>query len=227
MTRAEKIEEAARVLIGSIGVSLGWAVTEEQAQAGRDLLSALALPPDSRRSPHNGLPFSFSEMLRQEAVERGEEWALSLPSEPPATTATADYHGSGVCPACGSEASVVVSCEKCAPPVAAREGEWQTAGMTRTGPDDPRFAARDEGRCLCGQTASGQNANGIWVWPKGHAGYEANGCCRKPEEACSECGGSGVAHCSSCNGGGINTGGEDCQDCLKPKPCPVCAGGRS
>jgi hypothetical protein len=37
------------------------------------------------------------------------------------------------------------------------------------------------GRCLCGQTVSVKNKNGIWVWPKGHAGYWTEDGCRENE----------------------------------------------
>jgi hypothetical protein len=41
---------------------------------------------------------------------------------------------------------------------------------------------------------------------------------------CEECGGSGDAHCLSCNNGGVNGAGGTCMDCVPPKPCPACKG---
>lgn len=50
---------------------------------------------------------------------------------------------------------------------------------TRAAFDALRAAlAESDGTCLCGATIAAPNENGIWVWPKGHAGYHTHGGCR-------------------------------------------------
>lgn len=58
--------------------------------------------------------------------------------------------------------------------------------MMRKDSDDRATILEDELRaahapCVCGATVSARNQNGIWVWPKGHAGYWTEHSCREKE----------------------------------------------